>query len=66
MRTLADRNTKNVGAIEDTLNGIKKDMGDINNQIRTLFGDVENIADSMNELSYAANEAENTGEQTEE
>lgn len=66
VRTLSDRNTKNVGAIEDTLNGIKKDMGDINNQIRTLIGDVENIADSMNELSYAANEVENPGEQTEE
>lgn len=58
VRTLAERNTKQVGAVEDTLDGIKKDMGDINNQIRTLLGDIENIADSMNELSFAANEAE--------
>lgn len=62
VRTLAERNTKNVGAIEHTLNGIKKDMGDLNNQIRTLLGDIENIADSMNDLSYAANEAESNGE----
>lgn len=66
VRALSERNTKNVGAIEDTLDGIKKDMGDINNQIRTLFGDIENIADSMNELSYAANEAESGGEPSEE
>lgn len=58
VRTLADRNTKQVGAIEDTLGGIKKDMGDINNQIRTLYGDIANIADSMNELSCAVSEAE--------
>lgn len=66
VRTLADRNTKQVGAIEGTLGGIKKDMGDINNQIRTLLGDIENIADSMNELSCAANEAESSGETSEE
>lgn len=65
VRALSERNTKNVGAIEETLDGIKKDMGDINNQIRTLYGDIENIADSMNELSFAVNEAE-AAEQAEE
>ena len=58
VRTLADRNTKQVGAIEGTLNGIKKSMGDINNMIRTLYGDIEKISDSVNELSYTATEAE--------
>ncbi|MDE6727612.1 MAG: PocR ligand-binding domain-containing protein [Oscillospiraceae bacterium] len=58
VRTLAERNTKQVGEIENTLDGIKKDMGNINNKIRILFGDIENIADSMNELSCAAAEAE--------
>ena len=58
VRTLADRNTKQVGAIEGTLNGIKKSMGDINNRIRTLYGDIEKIADSVNELSFTAVEAE--------
>lgn len=61
VRTLAERNTKQVGAIESTLNGIKKSMGDINNSIRTLYGDVEKIADSVNELSFAASE---TGQAT--
>lgn len=54
VRILADRNTKQVGAIEGTLNGIKKSMGDINNMVRTLYGDIEKISDSVNELSYAA------------
>ena len=60
VRTLADRNTKQVGAIEGTLNGIKKSMGDINNRIRTLYGDIEKIADSVNAVSYAATETEQT------
>ena len=58
VRTLAERNTKQVGAIEGTLDGIKKSMGDINNRIRTLYGDIEKISDSVNALSYAATEAE--------
>lgn len=58
VRTLADRNTKQVGAIEGTLDGIKKSMGDINNRIRTLYGDIEKISDSVNELSYVAVTAE--------
>lgn len=58
VRTLAERNTKQVGAIEGTLDGIKKSMGDINNRIRSLYGDIEKISDSINELSYATVEAE--------
>lgn len=58
VRTLADRNTKQTGEIEKTLNGIKRSMGDINNQIRSLYGDIEKISDSMNELSYATFEAD--------
>ena len=62
VRTLADRNTKQVGAIEATLNDIKKSMGDINNRIRTLYGDIEKISDSVNDLSYAVAEAVQTAE----
>lgn len=58
VRTLAERNTKQVGEIENTLNGIKKYMGDINNMVRALYGDIEKISDSVNELSYVTLEAE--------
>ena len=58
VRTLADRNTKQVGEVENTLNGIKKSMSDVNNRVRTLYGDIEKISDSMNELLYATIEAE--------
>ena len=63
VRTLAERNTKQVGEIENTLNGIKKSMGDINNRVRSLYGDIEKISDSMNELSYATIEAEQSAAQ---
>ena len=62
VRTLAERNTKQVGAMEDTLDGIKKDMGDIHNQVRSLILDIENIADSINQISIIANEIENPEE----
>lgn len=51
VRTLADKNTKQAGEIEHTLNGIKKAMGDINSQIRVLYTDIEKIVDSINDLS---------------
>lgn len=51
VRTLADKNTKQTGEIEHTLNGIKKAMGDINSQIRVLYTDIEKIVDSINDLS---------------
>lgn len=63
VRTLAERNTKQAAEIEHTLGGIKKSMNDINNQIRGLYGDIEKISDSMNELSLATIETE--GEQSE-
>lgn len=53
VRTLAEKNTKQAGEIEHTLNGIKKSMGDINNQIRGLYSDIEKIVDAINELSIA-------------
>ncbi len=58
VRTLADKNSKQATEIEHTLAGIKKSMNEINNQIRTLFSDIENISDSMNDISVAAAEAE--------
>lgn len=64
VRTLAERNTKQAGEIEKTLNGIKRSMGDINNQIRSLYSDIEKISDSMNELSYATIEADKAASST--
>lgn len=51
VRTLAEKNSKQAGEIEHTLNGIKKSMGYINNQIRGLYTDIEKIVDSINDLS---------------
>lgn len=59
VRTLAEKNTKQAGEIEHTLNGIKKSMGDINNQIRGLYSDIEKIVDSINDLSIAVIDSEN-------
>lgn len=61
VRTLADKNTKQAGEIEHTLNSIKKAMGDINSQIRVLYADVEKIVDSINDLSMEIM-AESNGE----
>lgn len=66
VRTLAERNTKQTIEIEKTLNGIKRSMGDINNQIRNLYGDIEKISDSMNDLSYATFEADKAASSTDE
>ena len=41
VRTLADKNTKQAGEIETTLNGIKKAMTDINNQIKAVYSHIE-------------------------
>lgn len=41
VRTLADKNTKQAGEIESTLNGIKKAMMDINNQIKAVYSNIE-------------------------
>ncbi|MDE7194257.1 MAG: PocR ligand-binding domain-containing protein [Oscillospiraceae bacterium] len=41
VRTLADKNTKQAGEIETTLNGIKKAMTDINSQIKAVYSNIE-------------------------
>ncbi|MDE7399444.1 MAG: PocR ligand-binding domain-containing protein [Oscillospiraceae bacterium] len=60
VRTLANKNTKQTGEIEHTLNGIKKSMGDINSQIRGLYTDIEKIVDSINDLSMEINVMDNS------
>lgn len=59
VRSLSDKNTKQAGEIGNTLNGIKKSMNDINNQIRTLYLDIEKIVDSINDLSCEIADSEN-------
>ncbi len=41
VRSLADKNTKQAGEIENTLNGIKRAMTDINNQIKAVYSHIE-------------------------
>lgn len=62
VRSLAEKNTKQAGEIGNTLGGIKKAMGDINNQFRGLYTDIELIVDSINELSCAVAEYEGKSE----
>ena len=51
VRTLADKNTKQAGEIESTLNGIKKAMNEINAQVKTISAGMEKAASEMEELS---------------
>ena len=51
VRTLADKNTKQAGEIESTLNGIKKAMNEINAQVKTISAGMEKAASDMEELS---------------
>lgn len=51
VRTLADKNTKQAGEIENTLNGIKKAMNDINNQIKAVYAGIEKTAGEIEALS---------------
>lgn len=51
VRTLADKNTKQAGEIENTLNGIKKAMNDINNQIKNVYAGVEKTAAEIETLA---------------
>lgn len=51
VRTLADKNTKQAGEIENTLNGIKKAMNDINNQIKNVYAGVEKTAAEIEALA---------------
>lgn len=53
VRTLADKNTKQAVEIEKTLNGIKKAMTSINEQIKGVYKAIEETVggmDSLNEL----------------
>lgn len=50
VRTLADKNTKQAGEIEITLNGIKKAMTDINNQIKAVYSAIEKNAEGIEAL----------------
>ncbi|MCI5579541.1 MAG: PocR ligand-binding domain-containing protein [Oscillospiraceae bacterium] len=60
VRTLAEKNSKQTAEIQKTLDGIKKSMSDINNQIKMLYGGIENISDLMNDLSLAESKSEQT------
>lgn len=51
VRTLADKNTKQAGEIETTLNGIKKAMNEINSQIKSVYTGIEKTAGAIEELS---------------
>ena len=51
VRTLADKNTKQAGEIETTLNGIKKAMNEINSQIKSVYIGIEKTAGAIEELS---------------
>ena len=53
VRTPADKNTKQAGEIETTLNGIKKAMTDINNQIKAVYSNIEKnqeVIESLKEM----------------
>lgn len=50
VRTLADKNTKQAGEIETTLNGIKKAMTDINNQIKAVYSHIEKNQEVIDSL----------------
>lgn len=56
VRTLADKNTKQAGEIENTLNGIKKAMNDINNQIKTVYAGIEKTATDIETLASIVEE----------
>lgn len=50
VRTLADKNTKQTGEIETTLNGIKKAMTDINKQFKDVHSVIEKNASVIESL----------------
>lgn len=59
VRTLADKNTKQAVEIEKTLNGIKKAMTSINEQIKGVYKAIEETVggmDSLNELIEQIND----------
>lgn len=56
VRTLADKNTKQAGEIEETLNGIKKAMNEINAQVKTIYAGMEKAAAAMEEIAALVRE----------
>ena len=56
VRTLADKNTKQAGEIETTLNGIKKAMTDINNQIKAVYSHIEKNQEVIESLKAMLSE----------
>ena len=50
VRTLADKNTKQAVEIEQTLNGIKKAMTSINDQIKGVYSAIESTASNIESL----------------
>lgn len=50
VRTLSDKNSKQAGEIEQTLNGIKKAMTSINDQIKGVYSSIENTASNIESL----------------
>jgi ligand-binding sensor protein/archaellum component FlaC len=58
VRTLADKNTKQAGEIEATLNGIKKAMTEINNQIKTVYAGIEKNSEGIESLRAMLSETD--------
>lgn len=50
VRTLSDKNAKQAGEIEKTLNGIKKAMKDINEQINEVYSSIEQNSQVIEKL----------------
>lgn len=55
VRSLANKNTKNANEISDMLLAIKKSMTEINNQIKTMYSNIEKNAENINHLSEMLN-----------
>lgn len=56
VRSLADKNSKQTGEIETTLNNIKKSMNEINEQIKAVHSGMEKTVVAMHELSALVSE----------
>lgn len=50
VRTLSDKNSKQAGEIEQTLNGIKKAMTSINEQIKGVYSSIESTTQNIESL----------------
>lgn len=56
VRSLANKNTKNANEISDMLLAIKKSMTEINNQIKTMYSNIEKNAENINHLNEMLND----------